>query len=75
MAVGFRCEVQDHFGGVDGGVDVRPALADALIEHAMVEIAEELHLVLRIPVETLAAVALLVEQWPERRELLVEVGR
>ncbi|MDT4833457.1 hypothetical protein FQZ97_670650 [compost metagenome] len=71
MAVGFRRQREDHFGGVDGRFDLRPALADALLAHAVVEVAEELDFVLGVPGDALAAIAQRVQQRAEGGELLV----
>ncbi len=49
LAVGFRSQGEDHLGGVDGAVDTRPALADAALDHAMVEVADQLHLFIDVP--------------------------
>ncbi|MNM96475.1 hypothetical protein D3C81_1089520 [compost metagenome] len=73
VAIGFRGQVQDHFGRIDRGRDGRPALADALLVHGVVQLAEELHLVLGVPVHALAAIAVLVQQRPQRGELAIQV--
>ena len=73
VTVGFRCQAEDDLGGIDGRLDLRPALADALIAHLVVQLAEEIDLMLGVPVDALAAVAELVQQRAERGELLVGV--
>ena len=73
LAVGFRSQGEDHLGGVDGAVDARAALADAALDDAMVEVADQLHFLLGVPADALAAVAQLVQQRTERGELAVDV--
>src|SRR3546814_3687568 len=61
------------FFRADCAFDLRTPLADALVAYAVVELAEELDFIPGIPVHALAAIAELLEQRPERGELLVEI--
>src|SRR3546814_3573885 len=61
------------FFRADCAFDLRTPLADALVAYAVVELAEELDFLPGIPVHALAAIAELLEQRPERGELLVEI--
>ncbi|GBC55466.1 hypothetical protein PSNTI_09210 [Stutzerimonas stutzeri] len=71
VTVGFRCQAEDDLGSIDGRFDLRTPLADALVAHLVVQLAEEIDFILGVPVDALAAVAELVEQRAEGGELLV----
>src|SRR6185437_14545023 len=68
LAVGFRGEIENDFGGVDVGFDAGPSVRRAAIVHHMIDAAKALDLVLGVPADALAAVAELVGERPERRE-------
>ena len=73
LTIGFRRQMQDDLAGIDRGLDLRAALADAVFGNGVIELAEEFHLVPGIPVQALAAVAELVQQRAQRGEFLVQV--
>ena len=70
MAVGFRCQRQNHLGRIDGGVDFRLAFARAFGLHA-VEFAQVFHFVLGIPRHAFAVVVHFFQQGADRGEFLV----
>jgi hypothetical protein len=74
VAVGFRGQHHDHFGGVDVAVDTRSALGDAFFQHGVIERRQRFDLVFGIPADALAAVAEFVEQRPDRGEFLIGAG-
>ncbi|KEP72127.1 hypothetical protein HR12_28095 [Microbacterium sp. SUBG005] len=61
LTVGFRCQRKDHFGGINGRLDTRTAFRRT-VELDVVQLAEELDLVLRVPRDPFPAVAELVQQ-------------
>ena len=67
LAVGFRGEAKNNFGGVNGAVDPRPAFGRT-VGLDVVKLAEEIDFALRIPRNAFPAVAKLIEQRAERGE-------
>src|SRR3546814_4294480 len=51
LAVGFRGQGQNHFGRVNGAVDLRPPLADTGVDLMMIELTEEFHFIVGVPVD------------------------
>ena len=74
VTIGFRRQAEDDLGRVDGRLDLRTPLADALLAHLVVQLAEEIDFSLGVPVDALATVAELVEQRAEGGELLIGGG-
>ena len=61
MAVGFRGQRQHDLGRIDIGVDIRTAMRHAFVANLVVQLAQQLHFMLRVPVDTLPAIAQLVQ--------------
>ena len=60
MSVGLRCQLQNHFAGINIGVDFRHATRHTLLKHHTIELAELFDFSLGIPGNAFAAVADLV---------------
>src|SRR5476651_599276 len=73
MTVGFGREREDHFSGVDSAVKARSSVTHAGFSYRARDVREFAHFVRAVPVDTLAAVALRIEQEPHRRELAIDI--
>src|SRR5664280_1380224 len=74
VAVGLGREHQHNFAGVDVGLDLRHAAGHAFGADEAAQLTKMLHLGLRVPADTLAAVADLAHQRAQRGVALVDVG-
>ena len=72
FAIGFRCQHQDYFGRIYRAFDPGMALGLADVLDGTVELFQQLHFMICVPVDALAAIAQLFQQRTERTEALVE---
>ena len=73
VAVGLRCQREDHLRRINGRIQPRTALAHALFLHGLVEADQIVDFVLGVPGDALAAVAQLVQQRTDGRVLAMDV--
>src|SRR5262249_8011153 len=65
LAVCFGREIENDFGCIDVGLDVRAAVGRAAVVDLVVQLTEATHLVLGVPADALAAVAKRVSERPQ----------
>src|SRR5215472_10416608 len=74
LAIGFRRQIQNDFGGIDIGVDARPALGRPAVIDPVVQLTKTANLALGVPAYSLAAIAEPVGERAECSEAAVGVG-
>ena len=73
VAVGFWCQHQDDFAGINRGFDFGPACGRT-IQLYTVQGGKVVDLLLGFPVDPFATIAQLIKHWPKRLEAFIDGG-